>query len=255
MNRQPDDGARSVFVSGAASGIGREAALAFARGGACVLACDRSGDRLEEVVEGIVASGGAARAIAADVTDPAALSRELERAETGLPPLRAAFNAAGVEGPLARAEEISFAEWDRTLAVNVTGIWQCMRLQLPRIASAGGGAIVNCASVFGLVGSRGGSAYAASKHAVIGLTRSAALENAGRGIRVNAVCPGLTETPMLDRLDQANPRFRSAALAVSPGSRWMRPEGVAAMVVWLCSSDAEYVNGQAIAIDDGMTAG
>lgn len=255
MSPLPAGPPRAVFVSGAASGIGREAALAFARQGDAVIVCDLAADAVNELVEQIASGGGIARAVLADVTDAERLVREVERAERGFPPLRAAFNAAGVEGPLARVEEISTADWERTLAVNLTGVWNCMRLQLPRLALAGGGSIVNCASVFGQVGSRGGSAYAASKHAVVGLTRIAALENAGRGIRINAVCPGLTDTAMLDRLDEANPRFRAAALALSPAGRLVLPGGVAAMVTWLCSAEAEYVNGQAIAIDDGMTVG
>jgi NAD(P)-dependent dehydrogenase (short-subunit alcohol dehydrogenase family) len=130
-----------------------------------------------------------------------------------------------------------------------------MRLQLPRMLAAGGGSIVNCASVFALVGSRGGSAYAASKHGVIGLTRSAALENAAHRIRVNAVCPGLSATPMVDRLEAASPRFRERAMAATPGERLVAPEQVAATVLWLCGAGAAAVTGQAIAVDDGFTAG
>ena len=222
-----------AFVSGAGSGIGRAVALGLAAPGRGLVLADVNEAGLNATAEAIRSRGGSARSLVADVTDRAALEDGLSSAERGLGPLRAAFNGAGIEGPLAPVQEISAEDWDRTLAINLTGTWNCMRLQLPRMLAAGHGSIVNCASVFGLVGSRGGGAYAASKHAIVGLTRSAALELSGSGVRANAVCPGPADTPMIERLDRQHPRFRERVLAASPGGRLIPAEEIAQTVVWL----------------------
>ena len=254
-NALPDAAGEYAFVSGAGSGIGQAVAIALARAGWPVVLADRDTSGVNTTAEAIRANGGRANPLVVDVTDRAALEQGVARADRLLGTLRAAFNGAGVEGPLAPVHEISAEDWDRTLAVNLTGTWNCMRLQTPRMLAGGGGSIVNCASVFGLVGSRGGGAYAASKHAIVGLSRSAALEGAAAGVRVNVICPGPADTPMIDRLDGEHPGFRERVLAASPGGRLIPTEQIAETVAWLCGPAATAVTGQAIAIDDGFTAG
>jgi NAD(P)-dependent dehydrogenase (short-subunit alcohol dehydrogenase family) len=168
--------------------------------------------------------------------------------------LDVAFNNAGVEGAAAVTHECTPGNWERTLAVNLGGVWSCMRHEIPRMLERGAGAIVNCSSVAGLVGFASIPAYAASKHGVIGLTRTAALEYAGQGIRVNAVCPGVIDTEMVERFTGHNPEAEAALVATEPVGRLGRPEEIADAVVWLCSPRSSFVTGQAIAVDGGFSA-
>ena len=252
---------RVALVTGAASGIGRASAVALAREGAKVVVADVAIPGGEETARRIRAAGGEAEFVETDVSVAAAVERLVARAIELYGRLDLAHNNAGIEGPRASVADCSEEAWDQTLAVNLKGVWLGMRFEIPAILASGGGAIVNTASVFGLVGGRRVAPYVASKHGIVGLTRAAALENARKGIRVNAVCPGLIDTEMIDRAvggtggGLAGAR-RSLARAVlrsrQPAGRMGTPEEVAEAVVWLCSDRSGFVTGHALVIDGGM---
>lgn len=245
-----------ALVTGAGSGIGRATAIAFAREGARVIVSDVNDAGGAATVDAIRNAGGDARYVHVDVArdeDAAALARAAVDAFGGLD---CAFNNAGIEGVLAPTADQTPEQWRRVLDINLTGIWQCMRHQIPRMLERGGGAIVNNASILGLVGFANAPAYSASKHGILGLTKSAALEYATRGIRVNAVCPGFIETPMvMERgVGLANdPDAYARTAKLHPMNRLGKPEEIADAVVWLCSSESSFVTGQAIAVDGGYT--
>jgi len=253
-----------ALVTGGAAGIGRASALAFAREGATVVVADVSG-RGEETARAIREQGAEALFVQTDVSRPAEVTELLRRTLSAFGRLDAAHNNAGVEGPRALLTEVSEEEWDRTLGVNLKGVWLSMRAEIPAMLAGGGGCIVNTASVYGLVGARKVSTYVASKHGLVGLTRSAALEWGRRGIRVNAVCPGLIDTEMIDRAvlgevpaglgRNLSPRrhiARAVLRARQPSGRMGSPEEVAEAVLWLCSPASRYVNGHALVVDGGM---
>ena len=244
---------RTVLITGAASGIGRATALAVAREGARLVLGDVA-PAGEETAAAARALGAEAAFLATDVTRPADVDALVERAIRRHGRLDCAVNNAGIEGALAPTAEYPPEDFERVIQVNLIGVWRCLRAELPVMLGAGGGAIVNTASVAGLVGAGGLSAYVASKHAVVGLTRVAAIEYAKEGIRVNAVCPGVIDTPMLDRLSLAMPNLREALLAMKPMGRLGLPEEVAAAIVWLCSDAASFVTGHALAVDGGYVA-
>lgn len=245
---------RVALVTGASSGIGRATALAFAGAGASVVVadvCERAGDHLaREIGEG----GGNAMFVACDVSRSEDVERMARRTMDALGRLDFAFNNAGIEGETAEAAACTEENWDRVIAVNLKGAWLCMRQEIPRMLAHGGGAIVNCSSVAGLVGFPGIAAYTASKHGLIGLTKSAALEYATRGIRVNAVCPGVIRTPMVERFTRGDPEAEAQLVASEPVGRMGAPEEVAAAVLWLCSDAASFVTGHAMAVDGGFVA-
>lgn len=220
---------KTALVTGAAHGIGRACADALAKEGARVVGFDRAG-----------------ASIVCDVTDEEAVAREI----AAIGAIDLAVNAAGVEGAMARTADADLADFDRVLDVNLRGVFVCMRAEL----AAGARSIVNVASVAGLAGWHGAAAYAASKHGVVGLTRTAALEYARKGVRVNAVCPGVTRTPMYERMLAQNPRLAERTVAANPTGRVAEPEEVAAAILWLLSDEASFVNGVALPVDGGLLA-
>jgi NAD(P)-dependent dehydrogenase (short-subunit alcohol dehydrogenase family) len=244
---------RSVLVTGAGSGIGRATAQLFAAEGARVVAVDQNEADAEKTVALIKEAGGDALAVAADVSSEADCRGMVERAVAAYGKLNVAFNNAGVGASgfaVADEEEIAFS---RLIDVNLKGVFLSMKYEIPAMLAAGGGAIVNTASVAGLVGERGIGAYAASKHGVVGITRTAALDYIGRGIRINAVCPGATRTRILADWFQ-DPKVEQFILSRHPIGRIAEPEEIGRAVLFLASDDASFVVGQALAVDGGLTA-
>ncbi|MGD9604239.1 MAG: SDR family oxidoreductase [Gammaproteobacteria bacterium] len=243
-----------ALVTGGASGIGRATALEMAAAGAQVAVVDRDTTSGPQVVTEIERAGGAAMFCRADVTQAADVDAMVEVVVARFGRLDCAFNNAGIEGAYAPTVDYDEAEFQRVFAINVLGVFLCLRAELRQMVKQGAGAIVNTASITGLVGWRGAPAYSASKHAVIGLTRSAALENSRYGIRINAVCPGVIETPMGARIMQETPGAKEKLEAKHPMRRLGRPEEVARAVVWLCSDQSSFTTGHAMTMDGGLTA-
>lgn len=251
MNRRFVD--RSVLVTGAGAGIGRAAALLFAAEGGRVVVVDQNEADAQATVSLIRDAGGEAFAVAADVSREADCRAMVERTLAAYGRLQVAFNNAGVGGsgfPIGDEEEVA---WDRVIGINLKGVFLSMKYEIPALLAAGGGAIVNTASVAGLVGERGIGVYSASKHGVVGLTRSAALDYIGHGIRINAVCPGATRTQLLANWFQ-DPKVEEFILSRHPIGRVAEPEEIARAALFLASDDASFVVGHALAVDGGLTA-
>jgi len=243
-----------AIVTGGGSGIGRASALAFAREGAKVVVADVVVAGGEETVRLIQHNGGAAIFVKTNVSKAAEVEALVARAVLTYGRLDCAHNNAGIEGPGATTVDYAEESWERVLAINLTGVWLCMKYEIPHMLKQGSGAIVNTASTAGLVGYPRGSAYVASKHGVVGLTKTAALEYAKSGIRVNAVCPGAIDTPMMGRITDHRPQRAARMAAAEPVGRMGQPAEIAEAVVWLCSEAASFVTGHAMAVDGGMTA-
>jgi NAD(P)-dependent dehydrogenase (short-subunit alcohol dehydrogenase family) len=244
---------KSVLITGAAAGIGRATAIAAAREGARLTLSDVTTDAGEQVAKEITAAGGKALFLRCDVTQQADVDAMVKRAVDSYGRIDCAFNNAGIEGTLAPLADYPEETFQRVLQVNVVGLWRCLRAEIPVMVKQGGGAIVNTSSVGGLVGAGAFGAYVASKHAVVGLTKTCALDYAKQGIRVNAVCPGVIQTPMLDRLADLVPGLVDALLAVKPMGRLGSAEEVAEAVIWLLSDSASFTTGATLTIDGGFT--
>ena len=238
-----------ALVTGAASGIGRGSALAFAQEGASVIVADVTEDGGSETVKLIEDAGGRAKFIKADVSKAGDVEALVKQAVATFGQLDYAHNNAGVLGTAKPTHEIDEADWDRLIAINLKGVWLCMKYEVPQMLERGG-AIVNTSSAAGLVGMQALAAYTASKHGVAGLTKSAALDYAKLGIRVNAVCPGGIDTPLVRNIEDPASFPPQAMPAMK---RFGTPEDIANAVIWLCSEDASYVTGHLMSVDGAMT--
>src|SRR5262245_60477299 len=262
MNATGPFSGKVALVTGAASGIGRASALAFARAGAKVTVADIAATGGDETVRLIRDAGGEALFVQTDVTQSASVEAMVRRTVEQFGRLDFAHNNAGTEGEAGGMADCPEDDWDRTLAVNLKGVWLCMKHEIPLMLRQRSGAIVNTASVAGLVGWKGFAAYSASKHAIIGLTKTAALDYARNGIRINAVCPGLVDTAMVGRVAAAQlgditgvaSTIEAHRAAQQPAPRIGTPTEVASAVLWLCSDAATFVMGHALVVDGGYVA-
>ncbi len=243
-----------ALVTGAASGIGLATAKAFAAAGAAVTLADVNREGARSAAEQLVAAGHRAIGVRCDVADADEVAAMVKQTVSAFGRLDAAFNNAGVQSPLAETADTSTEDFDRVTAVNLRGIWSCMKYELLQMREQGYGVIVNCSSIGGLVGTAGRGIYRATKHGVLGLTKCAALEYAPRGIRINAVCPGIIETPMLAGMLTSQSEAIKELMKDQPIGRLGRPEEIAAAVLWLCSPGSSFVIGHALAVDGGYTA-
>ncbi len=244
----------TALVTGGASGIGRSTAVLFAERGASVVVSDVDVEGGEKTVGLAKETGGEAVFVECDVSDSSSVERLVRKTLDTYGRLDAAFNNAGISGAQATTVDYPEDDWNRVLAVNLTGVWLCMKHEIPAMREKGG-AIVNMASVLGLVGFANSGAYVAAKHGVIGITQTTAVECAGDGIRVNVVCPAFIETPMIENAGiKEGSDFYDTVVGLHPIGRLGRPEEVADAVVWLCSDAASFVTGHSMLVDGGYTA-
>jgi NAD(P)-dependent dehydrogenase (short-subunit alcohol dehydrogenase family) len=240
-----------AMVTGSSYGIGKSTAIYFAKKGASVVLSDWADDI--DTLDTITALGGKAIFVKADVSNEADVKSIVSETIKHFGRLDYAFNNAGIEGAQGTIHESSNDNWDKVIGINLTGAYYCMKHQIPEMLKTGGGSIVNNASIAGLVGFSGIPAYVASKHALVGLTKNVALDYAKQNIRVNAVCPGVIHTPMIDRFTGGDPEVIAQMVAAKPMGRMGLPEEIAETVVFLCSNASSFITGQAIAVDGGWT--
>ena len=241
-----------ALVTGGSFGIGRATAVAFAKRGANVVIADWIEDH--ETLNMIQSIGGKAIFVKCDVSNSKDVKNLFDKTMLEFGRLDYAFNNAGIEGITAQSHECTEENWDKTIGINLKGVWLCMKHELNYMLMQNSGSIVNCASIAGLIGFPGLPAYVVSKHGVVGLTKTASLEYAKKGIRVNAVCPGVIKTPMIDRMTGKDKAVEKQYENMEPIGRMGQPEEVAEAVVWLCSDAASFITGQALAVDGGWTA-
>jgi NAD(P)-dependent dehydrogenase (short-subunit alcohol dehydrogenase family) len=247
---------KTALVTGGGSGIGRAASLAYAKDGARVVVADVNVEGGEETVQMIKETGGEAILVHADVSNPEDTQAMVDQAVGAFGSLDCAFNNAGIGGGRDRLLTADYLEedWDRVISINLKGVWLCMKAEIPQMLKQGSGAIVNTASIAGLVGLSGTVAYVAAKHGVTGLTKAAAMEYAKSGIRVNAVCPGYIETPLVQGIFDRVEGYRERVAARHPMDRLGEPEEIAQAVVWLSSDAASFVTGHNMPVDGGYMA-
>lgn len=243
-----------AIITGAASGIGRATAELFAMHGAIVVLADKDLDGAKETLDQVKKSGEKGIAMEVDISSEEQIKNMVEETISRYGQLNYACNNAGIEGEQGFTTDCSPNNWQRVLDTNLRGTWLCMKYEIPEMLKLNDGAIVNIASIAGLVGFVGIPAYVSSKHGINGLTKTAALEYAAKGIRVNSVCPGAIQTPMIDRFVGDETEERKALIAQHPMGRFGRPEEVAEAIVWLCSDKASFITGQTLAVDGGFTS-
>ena len=243
---------KTVFITGASSGIGRATALLCAKEGANTVVADVMVEEGMKTVEMIKLQFGQSMFLKTDVASEQDVKAAIQKTVETYGALDCAVNNAGIEGATAATHETDMENWNRVIGINLTGVWLCMKYEIP-VMLGRGGSIVNMSSVAGIVGFRELPAYVASKHGVIGLTRTAALEYAAQGLRVNAVCPGVIKTPMVDRATRNDPKTEAQYIALQPIGRMGTPEEIAEAVVWLCSDKSSFVTGHALIADGGLT--
>ena len=247
-------GGKIALITGGGMGIGRAAALVFAREGARVVVADLDPDAGAETVEAVLAAGGDADFILADVSREDDVAAMVGHCTDTHGRLDCAFNNAGIAGPSGPLQSLDLEGWNRTLAVNLTGVFLCMKYEIPVMQAQGRGAIVNTSSGSGFIATPGLAPYCASKHAILGITKTAAVENARTGVRVNAICPGSTDTPMLQASMRQSPAMEKLILGSLPGGRLGRAEEIAEAAVWLCSDRASFVSGESMLVDGATVA-
>lgn len=244
---------RVALVTGAAEGMGFSTARAFAEAGASVVLADVQTDKAYAAAETLTNAGLIAMAVTCDVSSEDDVVAMVKKTVKTYGRLDAAYNNAGLQTPQIPAAEMSYEDYDKTMAINLRGIFSCMKHQIPAMLKNGGGAIVNCSSQGGITGFPGQAAYIASKHGIIGLTRTAALDYAQKGIRINAVCPGVIQTPMVERLLGGNKDIEAELIRSIPAGRLGTGDEIASAVLWLCSPGASFVIGHALTVDGGFT--
>jgi NAD(P)-dependent dehydrogenase (short-subunit alcohol dehydrogenase family) len=243
-----------ALVTGAASGLGLATAKAFAESGAAVVLADWHNEAVHAAADGLAAKGHKTLAIHCDVADDEQVEAMVEKTVAAFGRLDAAYNNAGVQNALAETADATREDYDRVMAINLRGIWSCMKFELRQMRKQGSGAIVNCSSLGGLLGGAQRGSYHAAKHGVLGLTKSATLEYAAQGIRINAICPGLIQTPMSDQMVAAGQGAAlDAMLKDVPAARLGRADEIADCVLWLCSPASSFVVGHSLAVDGGYT--